>query len=132
MPIPTPLIAVVDDDDALLASIDSLLRSVGYEAQLFACAEDFLASEDVDKTDCLMTDIHMPGISGLELQNELANRGYKFPVIFMTAHAEVSVRNQAIDRGAIGFFVKPFNGQAILDCVEDALTRSNKNTGGNA
>lgn len=130
MPISIPLIAVVDDDDALLASIDSLLRSVGYEAQLFACAEDFLASEDVDKTDCLMTDIHMPGISGLELQNELAHLGYKFPVIFMTAHAEVSVRNQAIDRGAIGFLVKPFNGQAILDCVEDALAHSIKNADG--
>ncbi|WP_053151198.1 response regulator transcription factor [Pseudomonas sp. Pf153] len=130
MPISIPLIAVVDDDDALLASIDSLLRSVGYKAQLFACAEDFLASEDVDKTDCLMTDIHMPGISGLELQNKLTNLGYTFPVIFMTAHAEVSVRNQAIDRGAIGFLVKPFNGQAILDCVEDALARSIKNADG--
>ena len=116
-----PVIAIVDDDASVRVAIGSLMRSLGYATRCFASAPDFLSSEGLGETACLITDVQMPGMDGMELQRRLAAGGHAVPVIFVTAYPEERVRRQAAAAGAFGFLSKPFEGQAIIDCVEAAL-----------
>jgi FixJ family two-component response regulator len=115
------LIAIVDDDKAIRLGLSSLARSEGYTVKLFASAEAFLAQLATTAFDCLVTDVQMPGISGLELQQILKLTHPKLPVIVMTAYPEQSIRDKAIAAGAIYFLNKPFDAATILRCIADAI-----------
>jgi FixJ family two-component response regulator len=118
-----PLIAIVDDDDAICIATESLIRSLGLRARCFASAEAFLGSDILDETACLITDVHMPGISGLELQDVLVARGQKMPIVFITAYPEEAIQMQARARGAVAVFRKPFDGRSLSDCVMEILRK---------
>ncbi|OYZ89204.1 MAG: two-component system response regulator [Rhizobiales bacterium 17-65-6] len=115
------MITIVDDDEAVRTALGSLIRSLGLRASTFASADAFLNSERVHDTSCLITDIQMPGISGIELQARLRAQGNRMPVIFITAFPEERVRRRAMAAGAVGFLSKPFDGSAIIDCIDRAL-----------
>lgn len=116
-----PVISIVDDDKPGRVALSSLMRSLGYESHLFSCAEDFLASTERNVTDCLITDVQMPGMSGLDLQLEMGVRSPLIPIIFITAHPDESVRHRAEAGGAVCFLSKPFDGQVLIDCIERIL-----------
>jgi FixJ family two-component response regulator len=116
-----PLVAVVDDDDSVRESLGGLFRSVGYAARGFASADAFLQSDDLTKTDCVILDVRMPGMSGLELQRRLVASHPDVPVIFMTAHDDARARSQALSGGAVDYLIKPFSEEALLDAVRAAL-----------
>jgi FixJ family two-component response regulator len=116
-----PLVSIVDDDDSVRAAMSSLVRSLGYEACLFASAEAFLASPHLNDTACLIADVQMPGMSGLELQSELQARQSCIPIIFITAFAEDRIRQRAEAAGALGFFSKPVDSRRIIGCLDAAL-----------
>jgi len=112
-----PLISVVDDDESVRESLPDLLREFGYSAKAFSSAEEFLASEYVDKTQCLIADIAMPGMSGPELQSELKRRKSRVPIIFITAHGLEKVRADLMERGAVACLPKPFSDEALLEAL---------------
>lgn len=112
------VISIVDDDRSGRIALSSLVRSMGYEPCLFASAEEFLASTQRNQTDCLISDVQMPGMTGLDLQDELIHTGQAIPMILITAHPEETVRRRAKDAGAVGFLSKPFDGQVMIDCIE--------------
>ena len=116
-----PLVAVVDDDDSVRESLGGLFRSVGYAARGFASAAAFLESEDLAKTDCVILDVRMPGMSGLELQRRLVASHPDVPVIFMTAHDDARAQSHALSGGAVDYLIKPFSEEALLDAVRAAL-----------
>ncbi len=116
-----PLVAVVDDDDSVRDSLAGLLRSVGFAAQGFASAAAFLQSDNLPGTDCVILDVRMPGMGGLELQRQLAASHPDVPVIFMTAHDDARKRSQALSGGAMGYLIKPFSEEALLDAVRAVL-----------
>ena len=116
-----PLVSIVDDNDSVRTAMSSLVRSLGYEACVFASAEAFLASPRLQDTACLIADIQMPGMSGLDLQSALHARRHRIPVIFITAFPEERVRKRAEAAGAVGFFSKPVDGHVIIGCLESAL-----------
>lgn len=118
-----PTVFVVDDDLPLRTALARLLGSVGLAAQTFAVAEDFLQAVDPERPGCLLLDVRMPGLSGLDLQRGLAGRGYDLPVIFLTAHADVALTVRAMKAGALDVFTKPFDDQTLLDAVQHALER---------
>jgi len=111
----------VDDDDAIRDSISSLIRSVGLRALVFPSAEGFLGSNWMYDSDCLILDVRMPGLSGLELQSRLAAMGASIPVIFATAHYDDDVRKRALDQGAVACLRKPFTDGALFKAVYSAL-----------
>jgi FixJ family two-component response regulator len=115
------LIAIVDDDKAIRLGLSSLARSEGYAVKLFATAEAFLGQLTSNAFDCLVTDIQMPGISGLELQQILRKSHPALPIIVMTAFPERSIRDKAIAAGAICFLNKPFDAATILRCLAEAV-----------
>jgi len=115
------VVSIVDDDESVRAAMSSLVRSLGYEALVFASAEAFLASPRLGDTSCLIVDIQMPGMSGLDLQAELQTRRSTIPVIFITAFPEERIRQRAVAAGAIGFFGKPVDGHTIIRCLDLAL-----------
>ncbi|NGM24174.1 response regulator [Roseomonas stagni] len=115
------VIAVVDDDQGIRMALRSLLRSVGYTVQLFADGPSFLADADPTPPDCLVTDIQMPGMSGLDLQRAVRARYPHLPVIIVTAFPEEAIRKQAMADGARCFLSKPFDSEAILRCLTEAL-----------
>jgi FixJ family two-component response regulator len=115
------LIAIVDDDESVRIAINGLLKSAGLETRTFASAEDFLGSGQPSETGCLITDIRMPGLSGLELQAKLAAEGCRIPIIFITAYADTRTRLQAMRAGAVEFLGKPFNDDVLLESVRAAL-----------
>ena len=115
------IIAIVDDDESVCIGMTSLLRSLGYEVRSFGSAEAFLGAETRGETACLISDIQMPGLSGLELQRALAGEGSKMPIIFITAFPDGHVRQAAMQAGAICFLNKPFDGEALIRCLESAL-----------
>jgi FixJ family two-component response regulator len=117
----TPLISVVDDDDAMRISLENLIRSVGLRAQGFPSAEAFLRSNQLHETDCLILDVRIPGITGLELQRRLAATNSRIPIIFITAHQNEDWRMQALHAGAVAFLYKPFHEEALLDAIHAAL-----------
>jgi len=115
------VIAIIDDDEAILAGLSSLLRSVGYQARLYTSAEGFLAETLKPMPDCVLTDVQMPKMNGLELQAELKRRHPQLPVIFMTAFPEPAIRERAINAGAIEFLHKPFEAEAMLSALSAAI-----------
>jgi FixJ family two-component response regulator len=117
----TKLIAVVDDDDSMRGALQGLLKSVGLPSQAFASAEEFLNSGQQHRTACLITDIRMPGISGLELQARLNAERCRIPTIFITAHGDAQMRMQALRAGAVEFLAKPFDDEALLKTIRAAL-----------
>jgi len=121
-----PLIVIVDDDEDIRIAAESLIRSLGLLARTFASAEEFLSADIVDKTTCLISDVHMPGISGLDLQDLLLARGQRMPIIFITAYPEERIQNRAQAAGAAGIFVKPFDGQRLADCLMEVLRKEKR------
>jgi FixJ family two-component response regulator len=115
------LVAIVDDDELMRGALRGLLKAVGLPAQDFASAEEFLDSGQQHHTACLITDIRMPGISGLELQARLNADRCKIPIIFITAHGDEKMRMQAMRGGAVEFLAKPFDDEALLDSVRAAI-----------
>jgi FixJ family two-component response regulator len=115
------LVAIVDDDDSVRSALQGLLKAVGLPAQAFASAEEFLKSGQQHQTACLIADIRMPGISGLELQARLNAERCRIPIIFITAHGDAKMRMQALRAGAVEFLAKPFDDEALLDSVRAAL-----------
>lgn len=121
---PEPLIHVVDDDAAMRRSVAYLADSVGWPVAQHASAEEFLAAVQPERPGCVVLDIRMPTMSGLELQQAMQERGIGLPVIFITGHADVSIAVQAMKRGAFEFLEKPFQDQALLDAVAQAVRAS--------
>lgn len=118
-----PLISIVDDDDTVRAAIESLVRSLGFKTRTFASAELFLQSSSLSETRCLILDVQMPNMGGIELQDHLSKLGFEMPIIFITAYPDESVRQRALQAGAVGFLLKPFEvyGQRFVDCLHEAL-----------
>jgi len=117
----TKLVAVVDDDDLMRTSLQGLLKSVGLPARAFASGEEFLRSGQQHQVGCLIADIRMPGMSGLELQAKLNAERCRVPIIFITAHGDAQMRMQALRAGAVEFLAKPFDDEALLESVRAAL-----------
>jgi FixJ family two-component response regulator len=115
------LISIVDDDEEMREATKGLIRSLGYQALTFASAEEFLQSDSVDSTSCLIADVQMPGLSGIELQRDLIARGVKMPTIFITAFPEEGTRRRALTAGAFGYLGKPFSEDSLLECLNCAL-----------
>jgi len=118
---PQPLIAIVDDDESVREALQSLLKSMGLRAEGFVSAEDFLHSAPLPDTTCLILDVRMPGMGGLELQRQLAVAERRIPIIFITAHGDENARMQALRAGAVDFLAKPFSEEALLAAVHSAL-----------
>lgn len=116
-----PLISVVDDDDSVRESLSGLIRSVGFGVMVFASAEEFLNSNHLSDTDCLILDVRMPGMNGLELQRRLVVSHISIPVIFITAHGDEEARVRALNGGAVEYLLKPFSEDALLKAIDMAL-----------
>jgi len=116
-----PVISIVDDDQSMRDAMSALVRSLGFAVATFASAEDFLESARVDDTSCLITDVQMPGLSGVELQSHLNAQGRHMPIIGVTAHPEKSIRTRMLEAGAVGFLSKPFNDECLINCLATAL-----------
>ena len=116
-----PLLSVVDDDESVRESLPDLLREFGFAARAFSSAEEFLSSDCLNQTSCLILDIAMPGMSGPELQRELKRRGYEIPIIFITASTNKTVRSRLLEQGAVKCLFKPFSDTALLEAVNSAL-----------
>ena len=117
-----PLISVVDDDHSVRESLARLIRSVGYGVRVFGSAEEFLDVGLEFKTDCVILDIRMPGMSGLELQRELSSSNRKLPLIFITAHgSDADVRASALRAGAVDYLLKPLREEEVLEAIDTAL-----------
>jgi FixJ family two-component response regulator len=123
-----PLISVVDDDESVRESLDGLLRSVGFAVKVFASAEEFLSSDHHSDIDCLLLDVRLPGMNGIELHRRLVADHCEIPVIFITAHgSEEGVRSQALRNGAVDYLIKPLSEDSVLDAVHKALSSKQKN-----
>lgn len=119
----TQMVSIVDDDPMAREGIKELVESLGYKTQAFVSAQDFLQSGAIAKTSCLITDLQMPGLNGLELQERLQARGYNTPVILITAYPNEKHRSRAMSAGAVGFLSKPFEEQSLLECLTIAMRR---------
>ncbi len=117
----TALISIVDDDESMREAIQSLLRSVGFRAKTFASGEQFLQSDQIENTACLILDVRMPGMSGLDLQRRLMATECRIPIVFVTAHGEEEARSRALQEGAVDFLLKPFSEEALLNAIQAAL-----------
>ena len=117
----SPLISIVDDDDALRNSLDDLIRSIGFRTQGFPSAEAFLNSSQARDTACLILDVRMPGMNGLDLQRQTVAANWRIPIIFITSHADDDARARALEAGAVGFLYKPFREQELLNAIQAAL-----------
>jgi len=116
-----PLVAVVDDDESVRESLPDLLREFGFATHSFSSAEEFLISDSLVQTGCLVLDIAMPGMTGFDLQQELKLRGHSIPIIFISAHKDEVVRRRAFQQGAVEFLSKPFSDTALLQALNTAL-----------
>jgi FixJ family two-component response regulator len=124
-----PLVAIIDDDESVRATTDSLVRSLGYIVYTFASAEEFLRSNRLDDFSCVIADVQMPGMSGVELQAHLLTQGSRVPFIFFTAFPDERIRAQALRAGAICYLTKPFDGDSLVRCLQAALNKQD-GTGG--
>jgi FixJ family two-component response regulator len=115
------LISIVDDDESVRDALWGFLRSVGFTVNVFASAEEFLNSDQLSKADCLILDVRMPGMSGIELHRQLVTGYCKIPVIFITAYEDEGMRTQALSGGAGAFLIKPFSEEALLNAIHAAL-----------
>src|SRR5262245_9085591 len=118
-----PIVFVIDDDDGVRASIAGLLKSAGLQCQTFGTAQEFLSSGRPDSPSCLVLDVRLPGMNGLEVQRELTDAGIPIPIIFITGHGDIPMSVQAMKSGAVEFLTKPFDDQALLDAIHQALDR---------
>jgi FixJ family two-component response regulator len=116
-----PLISIVDDDDSLRNSLNNLIRSVGFGVQGFSSAEAFLNSHQLHDTACLILDVRMPGISGLDLQRRMVAANSRIPIVFITSHGDDNARTRALEAGAVDFLYKPFREEALLSAIDRAL-----------
>jgi FixJ family two-component response regulator len=116
-----PVISIVDDDESVREATKGLVRSLGYVAATFASAEEFLQSDSVRDTSCLISDVQMAGMSGVELQDRLNAAGHHVPIIFITAFPEERIRSRVLKAGACGFLTKPFNDDSLFECLDMAL-----------
>jgi FixJ family two-component response regulator len=115
------MIAIVDDDVSVRDATKHLIRSLGYAAVTFASAEEYLESDLVEGTSCLITDLRMPGMSGIELQERLIADGYRIPIIFISAFSNENIRSRTLRAGAFGFLNKPFEDESLIQCLDKAL-----------
>ena len=115
-----PVISIVDDDASFRGAVARFIRSLGFIVAVFPSAEEFLEAGPIRETDCLITDVQMPGMTGFELQTQLRARGHDLPIIFISAFPE-KARGQAMAAGAIGFLDKPFNDEKLITCLNQAL-----------
>jgi FixJ family two-component response regulator len=122
-PAPAPTVFVVDDDDLVRASIQGMLKSVGLRSETFGTAQEFLRSKRPEGPNCLILDVRLPGISGLDFQRELADAGIRIPIIFITGHGDIPMTVKAMKSGAVEFLTKPFRDQDLLDAIHQALDR---------
>jgi FixJ family two-component response regulator len=120
-----PVISIVDDDESMREATSALVRSLGFAVATFSSAEDFLGSDRVADTSCLITDVQMPGLGGVELQRRLIAGGRQMPIIAVTGYPEESIRAHMLGAGAVGFLSKPFNDECLIKCIETALKGSN-------
>jgi FixJ family two-component response regulator len=118
-----PLVAVVDDSESVRESVPDLVQQFGLAVQAFSSAEEFLASDALTGTSCLILDVGLPGMSGPDLQQELARRGQAIPIVFITAQGDASLRPRLLARGAVACLFKPFSDTALLDALNAALGR---------
>lgn len=118
------VIAIVDDDEPLREAFASVMKAAGFSASTFSSAEEFLACEDCDATACLVLDVRLPGMSGIELQKQLAQMGNQLPIIFVTAHGDASLRESLMRAGAAGFLYKPVRSDALLKEIRKALEKT--------
>jgi FixJ family two-component response regulator len=123
------VIAVIDDDASVRAATNNLLSSHGYIVHTFASAEEFLHSAGLHESACVIADVQMPAMSGLDLLTHMRGQGHAAPFIFITAFPEENVRARALKAGAVGFLAKPFAGPVLIDCIETALDRHRGGTG---
>jgi FixJ family two-component response regulator len=115
------IVMIVDDDESLRKAARRLIKSYGFAVGTFASADAFLTSGQLDQTACLVLDVQMPGLNGLELQSRLAAGGHQIPIIFITAFTDQRTRVQALEAGALGYLIKPFEEADLLDCIHRAL-----------
>lgn len=125
-----PIVAIVDDDEAVREATKALLRSIGLAAEAFSSGEEFLGSPHLGRTACLITDINMPGMNGLDLYRHVSTLPRSIPTILITAYPNESVRARALGEGAIGYLVKPFREDDLLDCIRSALDRGERGADG--
>ena len=121
-----PLISIVDDDESVREATKSLLRSLGYKAEAFGSAEEFLESPRIDDTACLITDVQMPGLNGVELQDRLLSDGHDMPTIFMSAFPDTRTERRVIESGAIAYLRKPFKEDHLVEHIDAALKRRHR------
>ena len=119
-----PLISVVDDDESIRESLPDLLKEFGFAARAFSSAEEFLISESLNETKCLILDVAMPGLSGPDLQRELTRRRQEIPIVFITAQRDATVRPRLIEEGAVECLFKPFSDSDLLEALNSALRQS--------
>jgi FixJ family two-component response regulator len=119
-----PLISIVDDDDAVRNSLDDLIRSIGFRTQGFPSADAFLSSNQPRDTACLILDVRMPGMNGLDLQRQIVAANWRIPIIFITSHADDDARERALQAGAVAFLYKPFREEELLNAIDAALKHS--------
>ena len=115
------MISIIDDDRSVREAVESLIRSLGYQAVTFTSAEEYLGSDRINESECVITDIQMPGMTGLDLQDRLIADGYRRPIIFMSALAAEDVGDNALRTTASRFLKKPFSGERFIDCLDRAL-----------
>lgn len=119
-----PEISIIDDDASVRTAVSRLVRSLGYIANAFASAEEFLNSEQIDTTSCLIADVQMPQMSGLELQDVLRRQARQLPIIFITAFPEPNIRARAMNGGGIGFLAKPIDGESLIKHIQAAVAKT--------
>jgi FixJ family two-component response regulator len=117
----TPLVAIVDDEEMVSEATGALIETFGFVARAFTSAEAFLDSDCVSRTSCLVVDVQMPGLDGLQLHRKLTTAGHRIPVIFMTAFPDARLRKRALKAGAICYLKKPFNPTDLLNCIRSAI-----------
>jgi FixJ family two-component response regulator len=115
------IVMIVDDDDSIRRAVRRLMKSFGIAVETFASAEEFLGSDRLEKTSCLILDVHMPGMDGLQLQERLVASNHAIPIIFITAFTDERARAQALNAGAVGYLAKPFGDEELLNCIHAAL-----------
>src|SRR6202166_501557 len=123
LPAPEPIVFVVDDDDLVRASIQGMLKSVGVRSETFGTAQEFLRSQRPDGPSCLVLDVRLPGVNGLDFQRLLVDAGIRIPIIFITGHGDIPMTVKAMKSGAVESLTKPFRDQDLLDAIHQALDR---------
>jgi FixJ family two-component response regulator len=126
LPQPEPVVAIVDDDPSARRGLQRLIRSAGWRAESFASAQEFLARPRADAPSCLVLDLQLPGLSGLDLQKQLAEAGLKIPIVFLTGHGNIPASVQAMKAGAIEFLTKPIDEQDLFRAIQEAIERDRR------